>query len=61
VPADVTSFVGRDLARVVEPGTIELRLGASSTDIRLTAAVELTGPERRVDASRALHCATTIS
>ncbi|MGN6742918.1 MAG: glycoside hydrolase family 3 C-terminal domain-containing protein, partial [Amnibacterium sp.] len=61
VPADVTSFIGRDLDRVVEPGAIELRLGASSADIRLTAAVELTGPERRVDAGRALHCATRIS
>jgi len=61
VPADVTSFVGRDLARVVEPGAIELRLGASSTDIRLTASALLTGPQRRVDHTRALHCTTSVS
>lgn len=61
VPADTTSFIGRDLARVVEPGALELRLGASSTDIRLVAEVELTGPERVVDHTRALHCAATVS
>ncbi len=60
IPADVTSFIGRDLGRVVEPGTIELRLGASSADIRLTAEIELTGPLRRVDHTRALHCAVLI-
>jgi beta-xylosidase len=60
VPADVTSFVGRDLTRIVEPGAIQLRLGASSGDIRLTAEVELTGPARRVDHTRALHCGVAI-
>jgi beta-xylosidase len=60
VPADVTSFVGRDLTRIVEPGAIELRLGASSADVRATAAVELTGPVRTVDHTRALHCAVAI-
>ncbi|HET6825123.1 MAG TPA: glycoside hydrolase family 3 N-terminal domain-containing protein, partial [Amnibacterium sp.] len=60
VPADVTSFVGRDLTRIVEPGAIELRLGASSADIRLTAEVELTGPARIVDHTRALHCGVTV-
>ncbi|MDH2445501.1 glycoside hydrolase family 3 N-terminal domain-containing protein [Amnibacterium sp. CER49] len=60
VPADVTSFVGRDLARIVEPGAIELRLGASSADVRATAAVELTGQVRTVDHTRALHCAVAV-
>ena len=60
VPADVTAFTGRDLSRVVEPGALELRLGASSTDIRLTAEVELTGEVRRVDHTRALHCGVAV-
>ncbi|MCU1473201.1 glycoside hydrolase family 3 N-terminal domain-containing protein [Amnibacterium sp.] len=60
VPADVTAFPGRDLTRVVEPGALELRLGASSTDIRLTAEVELTGEVRHVDHTRALHCGVTV-
>jgi beta-xylosidase len=59
VPADVTSFTGRDLRRVVEPGDLELRLGASSTDIRLTASVRLTGVPRHVDHTRTLHTTLT--
>ena len=55
VPADLASFTGRDGVRVVEPGELELRLGASSTDTRLTAAVRLDGPLRPVDHTRRLH------
>nr|WP_212912158.1 glycoside hydrolase family 3 N-terminal domain-containing protein [Streptomyces sp. TS71-3] len=55
VPADVTSFTGRDGRRRVEPGDLELRLGASSGDIRLTARTRLTGAARHVDHTRALH------
>jgi beta-xylosidase len=60
VPADVTSFVGRDLIRVVEPGDLELRFSRSSADAVLTAAVELTGPVRTVDHTRRLHCGVTV-
>jgi beta-xylosidase len=56
VPADVTSFTGADGRRRVEPGDLELRLGASSRDIRLTAPVALTGETRIVDHTRAMHC-----
>nr|WP_205616217.1 glycoside hydrolase family 3 N-terminal domain-containing protein [Streptomyces harenosi] len=55
VPADLASFTGRDGRRVVEPGELELRLAASSTDARLTATVTLTGPARHVDHTRAFH------
>ncbi|MEO3787525.1 glycoside hydrolase family 3 N-terminal domain-containing protein [Actinocorallia sp. B10E7] len=55
VPADLASFTGRDGTRRVEPGELELRLSASSTDPRLTAAVALTGPVRRLDHTRRLH------
>ncbi|MFI8192394.1 beta-glucosidase [Streptomyces sp. NPDC085946] len=55
VPADLASFTGRDGRRVVEPGALELRLAASSTDARLTATVTLTGPERHVDHTRRFH------
>jgi beta-xylosidase len=60
VPADVTSFTGPDLERIVEPGEIELRLGASSADIRHARTVRLTGPGRRVDHRRRLHCDVTV-
>ena len=56
VPADVTSFTGRDGARIVEPGALELRLGASSGDIRAALPLTLTGSVRRVDHTRRLHC-----
>ncbi|WTL29047.1 glycoside hydrolase family 3 C-terminal domain-containing protein [Streptomyces sp. NBC_01498] len=55
VPADLASFTGRDGRRVVEPGALELRLAASSTDTRLTARAVLTGAVREVDHTRALH------
>ncbi|WP_443034093.1 beta-glucosidase family protein [Streptomyces sp. CA2R106] len=61
VPADLAAFTGRDGRRVVEPGALELRLGASSADIRLTAACELTGPPRTVDHTRALHPHFTVA
>ena len=55
VPADLASFTGRDGVRAVEPGALELRLAASSTDPRLTAGVRLHGPVRPVDHTRRLH------
>jgi beta-xylosidase len=55
VPADLVSFTGRDGRRIVEPGELELRLGASSADQRLTVACTLTGEVRRLDHTRRLH------
>ncbi|MFE5793689.1 beta-glucosidase [Streptomyces sp. NPDC056503] len=55
VPADLASFTGRDGARRVEPGDLELRFAASSTDLRLTARVTLTGAVRAPDHTRHLH------
>ncbi|MBT2488035.1 glycoside hydrolase family 3 C-terminal domain-containing protein [Streptomyces sp. ISL-96] len=55
IPADVASFTGREGRRIVEPGELELRFSASSTDPRLTARATLTGPVREVDHHRRLH------
>jgi beta-xylosidase len=55
VPADVTSFTGRHGERVVEPGEIVVGLGASSTDIRVSHSVQLTGAPRAVGFDRAFH------
>ena len=60
VHADLTSFTGRAGRRVVEPGTVELRLGSSSTDIHCTVPVILTGPEREVDHRRQLTTEVTV-
>jgi len=42
IPLDTLAFHNRDLQRLVEPGRYELRLGSSSTDIRLKGWVTLT-------------------
>ena len=61
VAADVTSFTGIAGARVVEPGALELRFGASSTDIRSVLALQLEGWERLVDHTRVLTVPVTVS
>lgn len=61
VPADLTSFIGGELTRIVEPGCIELRIGSSSADTHFTATVSITGPVRSVDHHRELHCVTTAT
>jgi len=61
VPADLASFTGRDGRRLVEPGALELRFGASSADSRLTVICTLTGPARPVDHTRRLHADFTTT
>ena len=61
VAADVTSFTGTAGARVVEPRALELRFGASSTDIRSVLALQLEGRERVVDHTRVLTVPVTVS
>jgi beta-xylosidase len=58
--ADLTSFTGRDFARLVEPGAVELRVGASSTDIRASLPLELVGPLRQVGPDRVLEPTITV-
>jgi beta-xylosidase len=53
--ADLTSFTGRDLVRIVEPGEVELWVGASSTDIREVLPLELVGTTRVVGVDRELE------
>ncbi|MGN6126565.1 MAG: fibronectin type III-like domain-contianing protein, partial [Humibacter sp.] len=61
VNADLSAFTGRDYTRIVEPGELELRLGASSGDIRFALPVTLTGPVRVVDHTRELRSTVTVS
>ncbi|WP_444876253.1 beta-xylosidase/alpha-l-arabinosidase [Agromyces albus] len=55
VPADLAAFTGRDGRRIVEPGSLVLGFGRSSADLPLQARVDLVGPVRVVDHTRALH------
>lgn len=54
VPADLTSFTGRDGRRIVEPGDVELRFGRSSGDPAATLPLRLTGVEREAGVRRQL-------
>jgi beta-xylosidase len=58
--ADLTSFTGRDLVRIVEPGAVELWVGASSADIREVVSVELVGPTQVVGVDRTLEPTVSV-
>lgn len=48
VPTTRLAFTGRDGRRIVEPGEVELWVGASCADRETTAAIEITGPVHAV-------------
>lgn len=49
VPTDMMSFTGLEHQRVVEPGEINVAIGASSADLRLVGSVTLVGAVRVLD------------
>ncbi|WP_320779537.1 glycoside hydrolase family 3 N-terminal domain-containing protein [Streptomyces sp. CRN 30] len=57
---DLSAFTDRTGRRVVEPGDLELRLAASSADVRHTARLRLTGPERVPGPDRRLLCGVSV-
>ncbi|GAA0439957.1 beta-glucosidase [Acrocarpospora corrugata] len=57
--ADQTSYTGASWLRQVDPGAVELRVGASSADIRETIAVTMTGPRRHVGFDRVMQATVT--
>src|SRR5690606_33333227 len=61
VPADLFSYTGRDLRRIVEPGEIVLSAGRSSGDVASSVSVRVTGPVRTVDHTRALGPSVTVA
>jgi beta-glucosidase len=50
--ADRTAFHGRSLDRIVEPGTVEVLVGLSASDIRCRSEFRLTGEARVVGNDR---------
>jgi beta-xylosidase len=60
VHAERTSFTGRDLTRIVEPGTITVTVGGSSDDLPLTGSFTLTGPVRTVGIGRVLDTPVSV-
>lgn len=61
VHADRTAFTGIDMRRVVEPGVVELSVGASVTDLRSTGKLALAGDVRPVGPERVLTTPVTIT
>jgi beta-xylosidase len=59
--ADLAAFTGLDGTRIVEPGDIELRLAASSTDVRHVIRARLTGPQRVVGPDRRFTMGLSIA
>ena len=54
VPTDLLSFTGLDGQRIVEPGEVQIKIGASSEDIRLDVIVRIAGAARVVGEDRRL-------
>ena len=59
--ADLTAYTGRAGQRQVDPGRVELRVGASSTDLRACLGVDMVGSRRVVGFDRVLQPEVTIS
>jgi beta-xylosidase len=59
--ADQTSYTGAAGRRQVDPGEVELRVGASSADIRKTINVRMTGPRREVGFDRVMTAEVTVT
>ncbi len=59
--ADRTAFTGIDLRRIVEPGDVDVYIGASVNDLSLQARFRLTGPTRVVGHDRVLTTPTEIA
>ncbi|MFC6082779.1 glycoside hydrolase family 3 N-terminal domain-containing protein [Sphaerisporangium aureirubrum] len=59
--ADQTSYTGPSWHRQVDPGAVELRIGASSTDIRQTLPITMTGPRRHIGFDRVMEATVTTT
>jgi beta-glucosidase len=58
--ADLTSYTGRAGRRLVDPGDVELYVGASSADIKAVLRCTLAGPRRDVGSDRVLLPEITV-
>ncbi len=59
--ADLTSYTGRAGQRAVDTGPVELRVGASSADIRGSVLLTMTGERRVVGHDRVIQPVVTVT
>ncbi|SOD66794.1 beta-xylosidase [Streptomyces zhaozhouensis] len=59
--ADLAGYTVAPGRRIVEPGALELRLGASVGDLRHALPLTVTGPERELGHDRRLRCPATVT
>ncbi|MER6127813.1 glycoside hydrolase family 3 N-terminal domain-containing protein [Streptomyces sp. NPDC001795] len=60
VPADAAAYTGPDGTRIVEPGPVLVDLSASSTNVRHSVALTLTGEKRVVGHDRRFGCEVSV-
>ena len=61
LPVDMLGFTADGVNRVVEPGEIEIMIGASSADIRFHDTVHLIGDTRRLPEEWRMLCKVTVA
>ncbi|MDQ3790569.1 MAG: fibronectin type III-like domain-contianing protein, partial [Actinomycetota bacterium] len=61
VPPEATAFTGLAGKRIVEPGDVELWLGASSADVRHVLPARVEGPEREISPDEERDTRVTVS
>jgi beta-glucosidase len=60
LPVDQLAFFDEDMRLVVEPGTIQVMVGSSSEDVRLSGAFEIVGKDKRVVPARVFTCPVQV-
>jgi beta-glucosidase len=60
LPVDMLAFYDQDLKLVLEPGQIEVMLGSSSEDIRLSGSFEITGADKIAITGRVFSCPVEV-
>ena len=61
VHTDRLAYHGREVKRIVDAGVIQVHLGTSSTDIKDSKNIQITGPTREVGPQRKLLTDVTVS
>jgi beta-glucosidase len=60
LPANQLAFYDADLSLILEPGKIDVMLGSSSEDIRLSGSLEIKGAKKMAVKDRVLVCPVSV-